>query len=200
MSSLSNAPKRTGYPFGFPRDDYVAEQRFRDNVDLEREIVAGIHTVELYQRLAVEAAADGDDGTRDYIEHQLPTMVDELERRRRILDARANDPLRPRWPKSDDRFRARVDAVKAAWPIERFCRELLRLDMHPAGRGRFKARCPLPGHDDKTPSFSIDTVKGLAYCHGCHRGGDVLKLTQYVLNAERFTDALAALEREGGVR
>jgi len=31
-----------------------------------------------------------------------------------------------------------------------------------------------PFHDDETPSFMVDPVKGLFYCHGCRRGGDAV--------------------------
>jgi hypothetical protein len=190
---------RTGFPFNFTEDDYVAEQRLRETRDLLAEINAAKRWLEHDQYLALEYAG-ADDGTYDYITRQLPAMLAEIERKQRILVAYCDHPLRPRWPKLDDRFHDRIDAVRAAWPIERFCRELLACELVPAGRGTFKAQCPLSGHSDKTPSFSIDTVKDVAYCHGCKRGGDVLKLTQYALNLERFTDALKALEREGGVQ
>lgn len=199
MLSVTDAgTTRTGFPFNFSADDYAAELRFRDARDLQREIDAALPLLEALQYAALEHVDV--DGTYDYVRHQLPAMLAELERKQRLLKAHGRDPLRPRWPAPDDRFRARIAAVRAAWPIERFCRELLLLELIPAGRDRFRARCPLPGHDDRTPSFSIDTAKNLAYCHGCHRGGDVLKLAQYALNVDRFTDALAALEREGGAR
>lgn len=190
----------TGYPFGFSREDYLAELRYRETRDLQAEITAGLSSVERYQWLALEHA-DTPDGSRQYVEHQLSAMVEELERRQRLLRTHSDDPHAPRWPKADDgRFSARVEAVRAAWPIERYCRELLLLELIPAGRNKWTARCPLPGHEDRTPSFSIDSAKNVGYCHGCKRGGDVIKLAQYQLNTERFLDALTALEREGGAR
>lgn len=190
---------RTGYPFDFSEEDYAAEQRLRATQDLQREVTATMALLDALQYEALESA-ERDDGTRDYLEHQLPAQLAELERRQRLLQARRDDPFRPRWPKQDADFRDRIDAVRDAWPIERFCRELLLMDLVPTGPGKYKGRCPLPGHDDKTPSFSINTEKNLGYCFGCKRGGDVLKLTQYVLNLDRFMDALTALEREGGRR
>jgi len=35
-------------------------------------------------------------------------------------------------------------------------------------------RCPLPDHEDRTPSCSI--AYGLWHCHGCGAGGDVYTL------------------------
>jgi len=39
-------------------------------------------------------------------------------------------------------------------------------------------RCPLPDHEDRTPSFTVNEVKNLWWCHGCLRGGDVVKLAR----------------------
>ena len=40
------------------------------------------------------------------------------------------------------------------------------------------ARCPLPDHADKTPSFTVNEAKNLWWCHGCLRGGDVVELAR----------------------
>lgn len=181
----------TGFPFNFSRSAYAAELEYIPTRDLMAEI-------ESSEWLALKVADNLDD-SRACCELQLEAMVEELERRHRLLKARARDPLRPAWPQDTDRFRQRIDAVKAAWPMVRFARELLLLDLTPAGDGKFKARCPLPGHPDKTPSFYL-YPDNWAHCHGCHRGGDVIKLAQYTLNLDRFTDALRRLEQEGGVR
>lgn len=168
-----------------------------------RDDLRGIETrdliaeVEAWRYLALEVA-DDPDGSRAYVAREVEAMVAELERRQRLRRSRPDDPLTPAWP--NERFRDRVAAVKAAWPVERLARELLCLDLIPTGQDRYKARCPLPGHDDRTPSFAIDAAKGVAFCHGCKRGGDVLKIAQMVLNEPRFMVVVEALEREGGIR
>ncbi len=40
------------------------------------------------------------------------------------------------------------------------------------------ACCPLSDHEDKTPSFTVNPSKNLWFCHGCLRGGDVVRLAQ----------------------
>jgi DNA primase catalytic core len=44
----------------------------------------------------------------------------------------------------------------------------------------YKACCPLPGHREKTPSFSIESRKSLYYCYGCNRGGDLFTFLELV--------------------
>jgi len=42
---------------------------------------------------------------------------------------------------------------------------------------RWVARCPLPGHDEHTPSFTVFPEQNSWYCFGaCQRGGDVVHL------------------------
>jgi hypothetical protein len=37
-------------------------------------------------------------------------------------------------------------------------------------------RCPLPDHEDRSPSFTANREKNVWFCHGCLRGGDVVEL------------------------
>jgi hypothetical protein len=39
--------------------------------------------------------------------------------------------------------------------------------------GKFRGNCPLPGHEDSTPSFWIYPDSKSWYCFGCLRGGDI---------------------------
>ena len=41
---------------------------------------------------------------------------------------------------------------------------------------RTVARCPLPGHDDRSPSFTVYLETNSWWCFGCLRGGDVVDL------------------------
>jgi DNA primase len=50
-----------------------------------------------------------------------------------------------------------------------------RTPLRKAG-ARLTGRCPF--HEEKTPSFSVNPVEKLYYCHGCHKGGDMIGFVQ----------------------
>jgi hypothetical protein len=55
--------------------------------------------------------------------------------------------------------------------------EDLCADLRPvAGKAIAQARCPLPDHDDRTPSFYV--YEEGWHCFGCNRGGDVIDLAR----------------------
>ena len=58
------------------------------------------------------------------------------------------------------------------------------------------ALCPF--HQEKTPSLSIDPARGLFYCHGCHKGGDVFTLVQETQGMS-FPEALQTLAGQAGI-
>ena len=53
--------------------------------------------------------------------------------------------------------------------------------LKPAGKS-YKGLCPF--HREKSPSFQVDRDKGLFYCFGCQRGGDVFT---FLMMTERYT-------------
>jgi DNA primase len=55
-----------------------------------------------------------------------------------------------------------------------------------------------PFHDEHTPSFHVSTDKGLWYCFGCRRGGDVYQFVMQVQGVE-FREALELLAERTGV-
>lgn len=66
------------------------------------------------------------------------------------------------------------------------------------GQGnRLVGLCPF--HAEKTPSFSVTQDKGLFYCFGCHKGGNIYT---FVMEIEKvsFVDAVALLAERAGVR
>jgi DNA primase len=59
-------------------------------------------------------------------------------------------------------------------------------------RGRLMGLCPL--HADHKPSFLLDPGKGLFYCYGCGRGGDVIRFAE-LYHQVRFPQALWLLRQ-----
>jgi DNA primase len=90
-------------------------------------------------------------------------------------------------------------AVKEAVPVEDYARTLTELK--PNGR-RLAASCPIPGHNDRTPSFHIwpSEAGGSWYCFGaCGRGGDVIDLCRAVEGGQ-YWEAMMILATCCGVR
>ena len=61
-----------------------------------------------------------------------------------------------------------------------------------AGGHTFKGLCPF--HSEKTPSFTVDTAKGLFHCFGCGEGGNVYHFVQKIENLP-FPEAVEWLAR-----
>jgi DNA primase len=59
----------------------------------------------------------------------------------------------------------------------------------------FVGLCPL--HPDTHPSFYVNAAKNVFYCHGCGRGGDLIRFVQLSLNLS-FREALVHLKRQLG--
>ncbi len=88
-----------------------------------------------------------------------------------------------------------LDQIKARISID----ELLRdydLQLVDSGRGRFKALCPF--HNEKTPSFSVNTENQFYHCFGCQVSGNIFT---FVMEYERvgFPEAVELLARKAGV-
>lgn len=61
----------------------------------------------------------------------------------------------------------------------------------------YKICCPF--HDEKTPSFTVNPDKNLAYCFGCSTGYDPIKFIR-TKEGCRFTSALSILADIGGYK
>lgn len=55
-----------------------------------------------------------------------------------------------------------------------------------------------PFHNEKTPSFSVNTGKQIYYCFGCHKGGGVINFIMEVENLS-FPEAVAFLAKRAGM-
>ena len=91
-----------------------------------------------------------------------------------------------------------IDVAKEAVPVidlaDRLC--------GPGGLRRigkeWVGRCPLPDHEDRSPSFTANPEKNVFFCHGCLRGGDVVELARlawgYDEREAHFAAAMLLLE------
>ena len=64
-----------------------------------------------------------------------------------------------------------------------------------SGGSTFKGLCPF--HTEKTPSFTVDTGKGLYFCFGCSEGGNIYHFVQKVESLP-FPEAVEWLARKTG--
>ncbi len=86
-----------------------------------------------------------------------------------------------------------IEEIKSRLTIEEVVAPYVQ--MKKAGRN-FKACCPF--HQEKTPSFVISPEKQLAYCFGCHKGGDMFKFISEIEGVD-FPGALEILADKAGV-
>src|SRR5215210_5845538 len=85
-----------------------------------------------------------------------------------------------------------IDAAKEAVQVidlaDRLCGPggLRRVGSEWAGR------CPLPDHEDRSPSFTVNPEKGVWFCHGCLYGGDVVELARLAWGYDQREAHIAA--------
>ena len=85
------------------------------------------------------------------------------------------------------------DEIKSRLSIEDLVSQYVQLKK--IGQN-LKGLCPF--HAEKTPSFVVSPQKGIAYCFGCHKGGDVFQFIREVEGVD-FVDALKILAERTGV-
>jgi DNA primase len=85
-----------------------------------------------------------------------------------------------------------IDAAKGAVPVVDLAGRLTA----PGGLRRvgkeWAGRCPLPDHEDRSPSFTVNSERNVFFCHGCLRGGDVVELARLAWGYDRREAHVAA--------
>ena len=94
-------------------------------------------------------------------------------------------------------FQETVAAVKTAADIVDYI-ESTGTHLKPTG-SVLVASCPLPGHDDSTPSFTVYPQTGTYQCFGCGRSGDVITFVQETMGVTDFKETLRFLGSKYGV-
>jgi DNA primase len=87
-----------------------------------------------------------------------------------------------------------IAAVRERVPLEQVVAD--HVSLRNAGGGRLKGLCPF--HDEKTPSFTVNTALGFYKCFGCGASGDVITFVRQIDHLD-FTDAIEVLARRAGI-
>lgn len=85
-----------------------------------------------------------------------------------------------------------IDQIRATAKIEDVVGEYVSLKRRGAN---LWGLCPYPGHNEKTPSFSVSTARNSCHCFGCGNGGDSIK---FIMEMEQctFWDAVRKLAKK----
>ena len=69
--------------------------------------------------------------------------------------------------------------------------------VHLTKSGKYlKGLCPF--HSEKTPSFTVTPEKGIFYCYGCGKGGNVIKFIEEI-EGYSFPEAVRIMAEEAGI-
>jgi len=90
--------------------------------------------------------------------------------------------------------RSQIDEIKERLDIVSVVQEYVP-NLKKSGRDFF---APCPFHQEKTPSFSVNSELGLFKCFGCGEGGDVIKFIEKIEGLD-FPHALEAAAKRAGV-
>ncbi len=93
-------------------------------------------------------------------------------------------------------FRKALYAVKEGVPLPQYARELTTLKRSGAV---LVGQCPLPDHEDNTPSFTVWPGNNSWWCFGCSRGSDVIDLYYHLHGCTVIWEAMVGLSLERGV-
>jgi DNA primase len=87
--------------------------------------------------------------------------------------------------------KALIEKIKSATNLPDLVRSYTSIDRYN------RALCMF--HSDTVPSISINSEKGLWYCHGCGAGGDAIK---FLMLAEKidFPKAIKMLAARSGIK
>ncbi len=86
-----------------------------------------------------------------------------------------------------------VEHLKQRIPLLEYLQQRNWIARRAAGEHEFVGLCPL--HHDTHPSFYVNSRKNLFYCHGCGRGGDLIRFVE-LFERLSFRQSLAFLQRQ----
>jgi len=89
-----------------------------------------------------------------------------------------------------------LEELKRQFPLLDYLRRHNWIPCQVGHRQEFVGLCPL--HAETHPSFYVNAVKNVFYCHGCGRGGDLINFAQFYFDLP-FLSTLAHLRHELGL-
>lgn len=119
------------------------------------------------------------------------------QRKIEIIDRRIEryQKLGARWPNrssASDLVEVSQD-LKRAVPLERFIADQVMMTRLECSGDTWKGRCPIPTHEDRTPSFVVYPNARWTCFGKCGRSGDIYTLIGLVFGLERFRDQVRVL-------
>ena len=109
-----------------------------------------------------------------------------------LTQKEAYHEVRSSRPERQGVSRSVIDEAKAAVPVIDLADLLCGPGQMRRMGERWVARCPLPDHEDRSPSFTVYPESNSFFCFGCLRGGDVIELARYAWGYEKAEVAMAA--------
>lgn len=76
--------------------------------------------------------------------------------------------------------------LKRIWPIDKYMTVVVGVDLKPAGRQRFRGRCPF--HSDTNLSLTISLEYDTFRCWSCGASGDIFQATGMHFGIDAFPD------------
>ena len=86
-----------------------------------------------------------------------------------------------------------LEQLKQRLPLLDYLRQCKWTARRSGTQSEFVGLCPL--HSETNPSFFVNTRKNLFYCHGCGRGGDLIRFVQ-LSQGLSFRQSLAYLQQK----
>ena len=86
-----------------------------------------------------------------------------------------------------------LERLKQRIPLLDFLQRHHWTGHHAGARSEFVGLCPL--HEETHPSFYVNARKNLFYCHGCRRGGDLIRFVELALRLS-FRESVAYLQQQ----
>lgn len=133
--------------------------------------------------------------SRQFLVSAIRDINAELSRRRNLVGR----PGAPAWPAQPPDPKGELDEIKRRVPIiDLINSEVFRVYERRRAHDVWCC-CPLPDHDEQTPSFHIDEERQVWKCFGCQRGGDLFVLAQHLWGEGLFYKVADRLRELAGM-